>query len=145
VLSAVCGSSQVAPPGPRRAFRPFAKDARIVRRSVARSRRSGGALRQWLGCIAANQEVQIVEESGTGRVLAWFGVGSGSRRAKPERAQQFEQADQGVVEAFADLHEARRLRSNPAISPGAVQRFERKAWNRLIDYLMKLPPLPSDD
>ena len=50
-----------------------------------------------------------------------------------------------VVEAFADLHEARRLRSNPAISPGAVQRFERKAWNRLIDYLMKLPPLPSDD
>jgi hypothetical protein len=77
--------------------------------------------------------------------MAWFGVGSGSRRAKPERAQQFEQADQGVVEAFADLHEARRLRINPAISPGAVQRFERKAWNRLIDYLIKLPPVPSDD
>jgi hypothetical protein len=75
--------------------------------------------------------------------MAWFGVGSGSRRAKPERAQ--EQADRVVVEAFADLHEARRLRSNPAISPGAVQRFERKAWDRLIDCLITLPPLPSDD
>jgi hypothetical protein len=39
--------------------------------------------------------------------MAWFGVGSGSRRAKPERAQRFEQADRVVVEAFADLHEAR--------------------------------------
>jgi hypothetical protein len=75
--------------------------------------------------------------------MAWFGVGSGSRRAKPERAQ--EQADRVVVEAFADLHEARRLRSNPAISSGAVQRFERKAWDRLIDCLITLPPLPSDD
>jgi hypothetical protein len=36
-------------------------------------------------------------------------------RSKPERAQQFERADRVVVEAFADLHEARRLRSNPAI------------------------------
>jgi len=77
--------------------------------------------------------------------MAWSGVGSGSRRAKPERAQRFEQADRVVVEAFADLHEARHLRTNPAISPGAVQRFERKAWNRLIDHLIKLPPLPSDD
>jgi hypothetical protein len=77
--------------------------------------------------------------------MAWFGVGSGSRRAKPERPQRFEQADRVVVEAFADLHEARHLRSNPAILPGAVLRFERKAWNRLIDYLIKLPPLPSDD
>ncbi len=76
--------------------------------------------------------------------MAWFGVGSGSRRAKPERGQQFEQADCVVVEAFADLHEARRLRSNSAISPGAVQRFERKAWDRLIDRLIKLLPLPSD-
>jgi hypothetical protein len=52
-----------------------------------------------------------------------------------------------VVEAFADLHEARRLKRNqfPWMSPGAVQRFERKAWDRLIDYLIKLPPLPSDD
>jgi len=40
--------------------------------------------------------------------MAWFGVGSGSRRAKPERAKPFEQADRVVVEAFADLHEARR-------------------------------------
>lgn len=75
--------------------------------------------------------------------MAWFGVGSGSRRAKPERAQQFEQADQGVVEAFADLHEARRLRSNPAISPGAVQRFERKAWDRLIDCLISCRRYPA--
>ena len=59
--------------------------------------------------------------------------------------QGFEQADRVVVEAFADLHEARHLRSNPAMSRGAVQQFERKAWNRLIDYLIKLPPLPSDD
>jgi hypothetical protein len=75
--------------------------------------------------------------------MAWFGVGSGSRRAKPERAQ--EQADQGVVEAFADLHEARRLRSNPAISLGAVQRFERKAWDRLIDYVIELPPVCTEN
>jgi hypothetical protein len=26
-----------------------------------------------------------------------------------------------------------------------LQQFEREAWNRLIDYLIKLPPLPSDD
>ena len=77
--------------------------------------------------------------------MAWFGVGSGSRRAKPGRVQGFEQADRVVVEAFADLHEARHLRSDPAISPGTLQQFERKAWNRLIDYLIKLPPLPSDD
>ena len=77
--------------------------------------------------------------------MAWFGVGSGSRRAKPGRVQGFEQADRVVVEAFADLHEARHLRSSPAISPGSLQQFERKAWNRLIDYLIKLPPLPSDD
>jgi hypothetical protein len=78
--------------------------------------------------------------------MAWFGVGSGSRRAKPERPQRFEQADRVVVEAFADLHEARRLKRNqfPWMSPGAVQRFERKAWNRLIDYLIKLPPLSDD-
>ena len=78
--------------------------------------------------------------------MAWFGVGSGSRRAKPERAQRFEQADRVVVEAFADLHEACHLKSKfPAMSRGALQEFERKAWNCLIDYLIKLPPLPSDD
>ena len=66
--------------------------------------------------------------------------------AKPERMQRFEQADRVVVEVFADLHKARHLESKlpPDISPGAVQRFERKAWNRLIEYLMKLPPLPTD-
>jgi hypothetical protein len=78
--------------------------------------------------------------------MAWFGVGSGSRRAKPQRAQQFVQADRVVMEVFADLHEARHLRSKfPAMSRGALQEFERKAWNRLIDYLIKLPTLPSDD
>ena len=78
--------------------------------------------------------------------MAWFGVGSGSRRAKPQGAQQFAQADRVVMEVFADLHEARHLKSKfPSISPGAVQQFERKAWKRLIDYLIELPPLPSDD
>ena len=78
--------------------------------------------------------------------MAWFGVGSGNRRAKPESAQRFEQADRVVVEAFADLHEARRLKRNQfaTISPGAMQRFERQAWNRLTDYLIKLPPLSDD-
>jgi hypothetical protein len=79
--------------------------------------------------------------------MPWFNVGSGSRRAKPKRTQCFQQADRVVVEVFADLHKARHLESklHPDISPGAVQRFERKAWNRLIDYLINLPPLPSDD
>jgi len=79
--------------------------------------------------------------------MTWFGLGSGSRRAKPERVQRFEEADRVVVEVFADLHEARHLKNNSlsGISPGAVQRFERKAWDRLIDYLIKLPPLPSDE
>jgi hypothetical protein len=78
--------------------------------------------------------------------MAWFGVGSGSSRAKPERAERFMQADRVVVEAFADLHEARHLKSKfPAMSRGALQQFERKAWNRLIDYLIRLPPLPRDD
>ena len=78
--------------------------------------------------------------------MAWFGVGSGSRRAKPQRAQGFVQADRVVMEVFVDLHEARRLRSKfPAMSRGALQQFERKAWNRLIDYLIELPPLLSDD
>ena len=78
--------------------------------------------------------------------MAWFGAGSGSRRAKPERARRFEQADRVVVEAFADLQEARRFKRNqsPMMSPGAVQRFERQAWNRLIDYLIKSPPLSDD-
>ncbi len=66
--------------------------------------------------------------------------------SKPERVQRFEQADRVVVEAFADLHKARHLKSKfPGISGGAVQRFERKAWNRLIDYLIKFPSLPSDE
>ena len=78
--------------------------------------------------------------------MAWFGVGSGSRRAEPQRVHQFVQADRVVVEVFADLHEARRLKSKfPAMLRGALQEFERKAWNRLIDYLIKLPPLPSED
>jgi hypothetical protein len=79
--------------------------------------------------------------------MTWFSLGSGSRRAKPKRVQRFEQADRVVVEVFADLHEARHLKDNSlsGISRGAVQRFERKAWDRLLDYLIKLPPLPSDE
>jgi hypothetical protein len=79
--------------------------------------------------------------------VAWFRPGNGSRRAKSERTQRFKQADRAVVEVFADLHEARRLKCNEfaGMPPGAVQRFERKAWDRLVDYLIKLPPLPSDD
>ena len=79
--------------------------------------------------------------------MTWFGLGSGSRRARPERVQRFEQADRVVVEVFVDLHEARHLKTNSlsGISPGAVQRFERKAWDRLLDYLITLPPLPSDE
>ena len=79
--------------------------------------------------------------------MTWFSLGSGSRRAKPERAQRFEQADRVVLEVFDDLQEARYLKNNqlPGISASVAQRFERKAWNRLIDYLIKLPPLPSDE
>jgi hypothetical protein len=78
--------------------------------------------------------------------MPWFNVGGGSRRVKPERTQRLERADRVVVEVFADLHEARRLKSNPPpeVSPGAVQRFERKTWDRLIEYLIRLPPLPGD-
>jgi hypothetical protein len=73
--------------------------------------------------------------------MPWFGMGSG----QPQPAQQFVEADRVVVEAFADLHEARRLKSKfPAMSRGALQQFERKAWIRLIDYLIALPPLPDD-
>jgi hypothetical protein len=79
--------------------------------------------------------------------MAWFGVGSGSRRANRNARSGFERADRMVVEAFADLQKAHHLKSNQfaGMSPAAVQRFERKAWDRLIDYLIKLPPLPSDD
>ena len=78
--------------------------------------------------------------------MPWFNVGSGSRREKPRRIRRFEQADRLVVEVFADLREARHLTRKPSagISPGAVQRFERKAWDRLIEYLISLPPLRSD-
>ena len=125
-------------------FSHLRKDACIVRRSVVRPRCSGGALKQWLGCGAEIRKLRSrkVERTCHGRV--WRGEREPPSKTA-ERAQQLEQADRVVVEAFADLHEARRLRSNPAISPGAVQRLERKAWNGLIDYLMKLPPLPSDD
>jgi hypothetical protein len=78
--------------------------------------------------------------------MPWFNVGSGSRRAKPERMQRFDQAHFVVVDVFADLHEARHLKCKPSpeISPSAVQRFEREAWERLIEYLVKLPPLLRD-
>jgi hypothetical protein len=79
--------------------------------------------------------------------MAWFGVGSGSRRANRNARSGFKRADRVVVEAFANLQKAHHIKSKQftGISPAAVQRFERKAWDRLIDYLIKLPPLPSDD
>ena len=76
--------------------------------------------------------------------MSWHGLASGAGAAEQNRNARVEQADRVVVEAFADLHEVRRLKRNQ-FPWSAVQRFERKAWNRLIDYLMKLPPLPSDD
>ena len=79
--------------------------------------------------------------------MPWFNVGDGSRRAKPKRKRRIQEADPVVREVFADLHAAHHLKPKPSreISPDAVQRFERKAWARLIEYLAKLPPLPSDD
>jgi hypothetical protein len=61
--------------------------------------------------------------------------------------QRIQEADPVVREVFADLRAARHLKRKPSreIPPDAVQRFERKAWARLIEYLAKLPPLPSDD
>ena len=79
--------------------------------------------------------------------MTWFSLGSGSRPANQNACSGSRQADRVVVEVFADLHEARYLKNNqlPGISPSVVQRFERKAWNLLINYLIKLPPLPSDE
>jgi hypothetical protein len=79
--------------------------------------------------------------------MPWHGLAWGAAAAEQNRnVHRFMQADRVVVEAFADLHEARHLKSKfPAMSRGALQQFERKAWNRLIDYLIRLPPLPSDD
>ncbi len=69
------------------------------------------------------------------------------RRAKPKPAQRFEQADPAVVKVFADLQQACYLKCNqfPEISPRAVERFERQAWDRLVNYLAELPLLPTDD
>ncbi len=78
--------------------------------------------------------------------MAWFRTGGESRRAKPKRVHRFEAADRVVVNAFAYLQRAHYLKCNqhPEIFPRAVERFEREAWDRLIDYLVRLPPLPSD-
>ena len=59
--------------------------------------------------------------------------------------QRFERADRVVVEVFSDLHKVRHLKNNSLLSLDAAQRLERKAWGRLIDYLIKLPPLPSNE
>ena len=74
--------------------------------------------------------------------LTW---GAEAAEQKPKAAQRFQEADRVVVEVFHDLHEVRLLKNKPLpeISPGAVQRFERKAWDRLIEYLIRLP-LPGD-
>ncbi len=72
--------------------------------------------------------------------MAWFSL---RRRAKPKRLQRFEQADPVVVNVFARLQQYLKCSQFPDIR--ALQRFEREAWDRLIDYLIKLPPLPADD
>ena len=80
--------------------------------------------------------------------VSWHGLAWGAGAAEQNRNARGGSSKPMVVvvEAFADLHEARHLRSKfPAMSRGALQQFEREAWNRLIDYLIKLPPLPSDD
>jgi hypothetical protein len=75
--------------------------------------------------------------------MPWFRP----RATKPKRVHRFEQADSTVVKLFADLQRARYLESNSIarVSPPPIQRFERQAWTQLIDYLVKLPPLPNGD
>jgi hypothetical protein len=76
------------------------------------------------GMAAQGREGVRFEQTWKERVMAFFSLGSGNRRAKPGRVQRFEQADCVVVKAFADLRKARYLKSNqfPGISLGAVQR-----------------------
>ena len=70
------------------------------------------------GLAAALDGVQIEESA----IKQWHGLAWGAGAANPERAQRFEQADRVVVEAFADLHEARHLRSKfPAMSRGLAR------------------------
>ena len=80
--------------------------------------------------------------------MAWSGMmRRGSHRANAKHVQQFAPADWAVVNAFADLRLARSLKCRlpPEIAARAVERFERKAWSRFIEYLVTLPPLPGDD
>jgi hypothetical protein len=73
--------------------------------------------------------------------VSWHGLAWGAGAAEQNR-----NARGGSSKLIADLHEAHHLRSKfPAMSRVALQQFERKAWNRLIDYLIQLPPRPSDD
>ncbi len=76
--------------------------------------------------------------------MAWFSL---RRRAKPKPAYRFEQADPVVVKVFADLQQARSLKYNPVSGDisTAVEQFERQAWDRLLNYLVELPLLPTDD
>jgi hypothetical protein len=88
----------------------LALHALIVRRSVVRSRRSGGALRLWLGCSAEMRKLRPRKVERTCHDMVWRG-----EREPPSKTgtrQRFEQADRVVVQAFADLHEARRLKRN---------------------------------
>ncbi len=80
--------------------------------------------------------------------MPWSGMmQSGIPRESSKRAQGFEPADRMVVNAFADLRRVHNLKCIVLTEacPHAVEHFEPRVWNRLIGYLVKLPPLPSDD
>ena len=80
--------------------------------------------------------------------MPWSGMmRSGIPRESSKRAQRFEPADRMIVNAFADLRRVHYLKCIlfTEACPHAVEHFERRVWKRLIDYLVKLPPLPSDD
>jgi len=78
--------------------------------------------------------------------MPWFGIAGRSHRASAKRAQQFEPADRVVVSAFVLLRQVRYLqcRQLPEMSPRVAEQLERRVWERLIEYLVKLP-MPNDD
>ena len=81
--------------------------------------------------------------------MAWFGVGSGSPRAKPERAQRFEQADRVVVgepKAALMFYTSRRVTGEEAYAMGLAdvlvpQREVRDAAIKLAREISENSPL----
>jgi len=68
--------------------------------------------------------------------MPWFKVGERKPSSKTGTYAAFEQADRVVVEVFADLHEARHLKSKPSPTYHQVrcngQSFRRGSSPRLI-------------